>query len=61
LGRWTIGDVLVKIMREHLGYNLTVLCGHTHGGGETEILSNLYVKTGGAEYGEPKLQEVIKV
>lgn len=36
---------------------MTVLCGHTHGGGESRPLSNLRVFTGPAEYGEPKLQQ----
>ena len=41
--------------------DLTVLCGHTHGHGETEILTNLHIKTGGAEYDVlPILQDVIK-
>ena len=56
-----VGDVLLSVMRAHPQCNLTVLCGHTHGQGETSILPNLRVKTGGAEYGQPKLQEVIFV
>lgn len=54
-----VGDVLIEIMREHPECRLTVLCGHTHGEGETMILSNLHVKTGGAEYGKPRLNELI--
>jgi Icc protein len=57
----SVGDVLVEIMREHPGSTLTVLCGHTHGRGEAWILPNVNVKTGGAEYGEPQLQEVIEI
>ena len=38
---------------------LTVLCGHTHGAGEVKILPNLLVKTGGAEYKKPELQNPI--
>ncbi|MDE3091859.1 MAG: metallophosphoesterase, partial [Chloroflexota bacterium] len=30
-----VGDVLIAIMREHSECRLTVLCGHTHGEGET--------------------------
>jgi predicted MPP superfamily phosphohydrolase len=56
-----VGDVLMEIMKAHPDCNLTVLCGHTHGQGEAEVLPNLHVKTGGAEYGEPKLQEMIIV
>ena len=38
---------------------MTVLCGHTHGKGEVQILPNLIVKTGGADYGKPELQNPI--
>jgi 3',5'-cyclic-AMP phosphodiesterase len=41
---------------------VTALCGHTHGAGEAQILSNLRVSTcGGAVYGSPKVQRVIGV
>jgi predicted MPP superfamily phosphohydrolase len=40
-----VGEVLVPIMRAHPECQLTVLCGHTHGQGETIILPNLLVKT----------------
>ncbi|MEM7127260.1 MAG: metallophosphoesterase [Chloroflexota bacterium] len=56
-----VGDVLLEIMKGHSESHLTVLCGHTHGQGEVEILPNLLVKTGGAEYGEPKMQNVFHV
>jgi hypothetical protein len=48
-------------MQAHPGCQLTVLCGHTHGEGEATILPNLLVKTGGAEYGKPRLNELIVV
>ena len=56
-----VGDVLTKIMKEQPKCNLTVLCGHTHGKADAKILSNLYVKVGGAEYGKPKIQAVIEI
>jgi len=56
-----VGDVLLEIMHYHPKHQLTVLCGHTHGQGEARILPNLYVKTGGAEYGKPCVQEVLHV
>jgi hypothetical protein len=40
---------------------LLVLCGHTHGSGEVQILDNLFVMTGGARYGEPAIQHVLNV
>ncbi len=56
-----VGDVLVDVMRAHPERDLTVLCGHTHGQGEAAILPNLHVKTGGAEYGQPRVQALIDV
>jgi hypothetical protein len=54
-----MGEVLVNVMKEHIDCKLTVLCGHTHSQGVADILPNLQVKTGGAEYGRPRLQELI--
>jgi len=56
-----VGDVLVAMMRAHPECRMTVLCGHTHGEGEATILPNLTVKTGRAEYGRPRLNELIVV
>jgi Icc-related predicted phosphoesterase len=56
-----VGDTLVRLMQLHPECSLTVLCGHTHGQGEVSILPNLHVKTGGAEYGQPKVQEMMAV
>ena len=54
-----VGDSLREIMLQNPHQNLTVLCGHTHGHGEVDILPNLHVKTGGAEYGQPEIQEMM--
>ncbi len=54
-----VGEVLLRTMQRHPNRRLTVLCGHTHGAGVAQILFNLIVKTGGAEYGAPALQEVL--
>jgi predicted MPP superfamily phosphohydrolase len=56
-----VGKVLAQTMRRHPDHRLTVLCGHTHGQGVVDILPNLRVKTGGAEYGQPRLQELIEI
>jgi len=53
------GDTLREIMQQNPKSNLTVLCGHTHGHGEVDILPNLHVQTGGAEYGQPNIQEML--
>ena len=56
-----VGDILRAIMHQNPHTGLTVLCGHTHGHGEVDILPNLHVKTGGAEYGQPKMQEMMLI
>jgi 3',5'-cyclic-AMP phosphodiesterase len=56
-----VGDVLAGAMAAAPDRKMTVLCGHTHGGGEAEILPILRVLTGGARYGNPAVQRVIGV
>ena len=56
-----VGDALVEAMARASDREMTVLCGHTHGGGEAQILPNLRVLTGGARYGHPTVQRVIEV
>lgn len=55
-----VGDVLAEAMRNHPDKRMTVLCGHTHGGGRSEILPNLVTFTGPAEYGRPAIQKVFE-
>ena len=54
------GEALVSIMSRYPSHQLTVLCGHSHGRGEAQILPNLRVLTGGAEYGRPEVQQVFE-
>ncbi len=56
-----VGDVLLETMQERPDRRMTVLCGHTHGAGHAQILPNLEVITGPAEYGEPAVQRVFDV
>ena len=56
-----VGEVLVEAMRERPDREMLVLCGHTHGAGEIEVLPNLKVVTGGAVYGEPRVQRVLTI
>jgi 3',5'-cyclic-AMP phosphodiesterase len=56
-----VGDALVEAMTAAPDRTMTVLCGHTHGSGETQILPNLRVLTGGARYGAPVVQRVLEV
>jgi predicted MPP superfamily phosphohydrolase len=52
-----VGNVLHDAARHHAERELLVVCGHTHGAGDTQILPNLRVITGGARYGAPAAQE----
>jgi 3',5'-cyclic AMP phosphodiesterase CpdA len=51
-----VGEVLLEAARLHPDREIRVLCGHTHSGGEVDILPNLRVTTGWARYGEPAIQ-----
>lgn len=53
-----VGDVLRELMSAHPAARMTVYCGHTHSGGEAEILPNLRVVTGAAKYGSPTVQTI---
>lgn len=52
-----MGDLFLKEMRGRPDQEMLVLCGHSHGEGSAEILPNLKVLTGGAEYKKPRVQE----
>ena len=56
-----VGEVLEEFMLKQPDRTMTVLCGHTHNAGVAEILPNLLVKTGTADYGNPQLQEVLDI
>ncbi|MBW3543190.1 MAG: hypothetical protein KY476_23285 [Planctomycetes bacterium] len=56
-----MGEALVEIMQAHPGKRMTVLCGHTHSSGQSQILDNLQVLTGAARYGQPEIRQVISV
>jgi predicted MPP superfamily phosphohydrolase len=55
-----VGCVLRDFMQQRPDRRMTVLCGHTHGGGGAQILENLVVRTGMAKYGEPVVQQVFE-
>jgi Icc protein len=54
------GAALRDFMQGHPDRRMTVLCGHTHGGGGAQILDNLTVMTGAATYREPVVQQVFE-
>lgn len=48
-----MGDLLAEMAISYPSRDIRVLCGHTHGSGEAQILPNLLVETGAAKYGAP--------
>jgi 3',5'-cyclic AMP phosphodiesterase CpdA len=54
------GEALLEQAERHTGRQITVLCGHTHSSGSVKMRDNLEVRTGEAEYGAPKVQEVFE-
>lgn len=56
-----VGLVLKAYMEDRPEKQMRVLCGHTHGSGETDILANLRASTGGAKYGRPAINEIFEI
>jgi 3',5'-cyclic-AMP phosphodiesterase len=56
-----VGDVMRNVMQANPKARLLVLCGHTHGRGEAQVLANLQVLTGGAEYRNPAIQRIFDI
>ena len=54
-----VGQILMGHMENNPDKQMTVLCGHTHGGGESQILPNLLCLTGESDYGLPRIQKPI--
>jgi Icc protein len=53
------GDALKAAMLAHPDISMTVYCGHGHSEGFAEILPNLKVITGGAEYYNPRINQLL--
>jgi Icc-related predicted phosphoesterase len=60
-GSKATGEVLKAVMLAHPDVSMTVYCGHGHSEGFAQILPNLKVITGGAEYYHPKITEIIRL
>lgn len=56
-----MGSTILEIMRDRPDRKLTVLCGHTHGAGETRPLDNVHIITGGAVYGGPAITRILEI
>lgn len=55
------GDALLELAQKYPDTKMTVLCGHTHGSGETTIRPNLHVITAGSEYENPQIARIFKI
>lgn len=56
-----VGEVLLEVTQDRPDCQVTVLCGHTHHAGTVQMLPNLCVKTGSAEYGQPHVEEILTI
>lgn len=56
-----MGDMLLRVMRQHPDRRLLVLCGHTHSSGVCRPLPNLTVLTGEAHYRVPDLAGILEL
>ena len=52
-----MGDMMIETMAGYPDRKLLVLCGHSHGKSTIQPAPNIEVRTGGAMYGKPELQE----
>jgi hypothetical protein len=60
-GNQAVGEALVEIMRARPECQLTVLCGHTHSPCQVNVLENLKVMAGQAEYGVAQIQRIFEL
>jgi predicted phosphohydrolase len=56
-----VGKVLFAVASENPECQITVLCGHTHSGGEVDIIPNLKVLTAPSQYGKPRVHHVFNI
>lgn len=56
-----VGPILLKHARAHPDRRILVLAGHTHQAINLEVLPNLRVRVGEAEYGRPRYQAVFRL
>jgi predicted phosphohydrolase len=56
-----LGRVLTDFAIERQAVDIRVLCGHTHDRYDVDILPNLHISVGGAEYGSPEIGGVLEI
>jgi predicted MPP superfamily phosphohydrolase len=59
--QWRHDRQFHDLNRSYPKCQILVLCGHTHGGGKIQMLENLRVVTGAAEYGHPRIETILSV
>lgn len=57
----SLGYALNDWAEQNQGTELTTICGHCHSAGEYQARTNHLVLTGGADYGNPKVQRIFDV
>lgn len=55
-----VGNLLLDVAERFPEREVSVLCGHCHGTGETQVRDNLHVRTGGAEPCSPQVQCLVE-
>lgn len=56
-----MGDVLLNLASSNPEKVITVLSGHSHGGADVSVASNLRVIAGAAKYREPKIGQIFDI
>lgn len=56
-----MGDMLLSAAKFYPNHHFTVLCGHCHTKSEIKLSNNLILKSASAQYGSPKICELINV
>ncbi len=56
-----MGDAILEAAHRYPHRTITVYCGHTHSSGICRPAPNVTIHTGGAKYGFPGVQEMLKV
>ncbi len=57
----TMGHAVREIAAENPGVSFTIFTGHTHGGGEKQISTNLRCVAGKARYGSPSVSKIWEI
>ena len=58
---FTLGLALSRVAADYPSKSITVLCGHGHGAADVRVADNLRVVAGAAEYGCPRVSDVVEV